>query len=106
MAKAKEDTAVAGAVVSTAPEVHEVALALFNVNWRPNTGFDAWMTAVNCYRAAAEFRAVGEKIAAGMTADDVIAEQQLIAEQRAAAEASARMEKQATADAKAKAKTP
>lgn len=65
-------------------EIHAIAKLLFLSSYRPRSGVDAWMVAVECYRSAATFRSVAEKIAGGMSPDDVIAEQQLREEQESA----------------------
>jgi hypothetical protein len=68
---------------SSLPSVHSVAEGLFQQSWRPRGSIDAWMIAVECYRGAQDFLRVAGRIADGLGADDVIAEQQLIDEQQA-----------------------
>lgn len=65
-------------------DTYDIAKSLFLSTFRPRSGVDAWMVAVDCFRSAATFRSVADKIASGMTPDDVIAEQQLQEEQEAA----------------------
>lgn len=85
MAKATGNPAAAVQPVATdvGLSVHSLAVDLFRQSWKPRTSICAWMIAVECYRGAQEFLHVAERVADGLSADDVIAEQQLADELQA-----------------------